>query len=81
MTADPRDLHIPMTTEHLDRYWHLCCVIESCIISAKEAAYRSSYPLALHHVGEARDALVRLIPIAKRFSDHAVRSRAGSEAA
>jgi hypothetical protein len=70
--ADPRNLHIPLTGEHAERAFDLSENIMSCAISAREAFYRGSYPLALHHVREVRLALLGLIQLAKRLSDHAL---------
>lgn len=72
MTADPRDLHTPLTGEHCNLAFDLADQISSFAISAREAFYRGSFPLALHHVGQARTAMVGLIPLAKRLSEHAL---------
>lgn len=72
MTSDALDLHIPLSGEHAERAFDLADNIMSCAVSAREALYRGSYPLALHHVREVRLALLGLIPLAKRLSDHSL---------
>jgi hypothetical protein len=81
MSADPRDLHIPLTGQHLEQTADLCDRIASCAISAREAFFRASHPLALHHVGEVRIALLALIPLAKRLSDLAMAPQPDKEGA
>lgn len=70
--SELRDLHIPLTDEHRQRAADLCDLIASTAISAREAIWRGSAPLALHHVGEARIALLALIPLMRRLSDAAL---------
>lgn len=67
--SDARDLHIPLTEDHRLRAMELCDLIASTAVSAREAIWRGSMPLGLHHVGEARLALVALIPLARRLSE------------
>ena len=74
-------LHIPLTDEHRERAIELCDLLASCAVSSREANWRGSYPLALHHVGEARLTLLALIPLLKRLAEHAMRPVAEREAA
>ena len=66
--TDALSRHIPLTADHVERAIALADLINSCATSAREAMWRGSFPLALHHICEARLAMFDLIPLAKRLS-------------
>lgn len=71
--TDARDLHIPLTDEHRNLALELGEMIKSHLISAIEATWRGSYPLALHHFREADIAMTGVLPLAERMSDFALK--------